>query len=150
MKKVIWAILIILIIVAIGVGGWFLWDSLQKEKNKTAELENRLEKVESLKDFNVENGNNTQTGAPVESIIYANDSLGTFFLSLIFFIHAPKVMMFKYSSTKIKIPNIQVVINVLFWVLQYLSNFPANPNVPLDFLSNAIKLPNKPHTINTH
>ena len=59
MKKVIWAILIILIIVAIGVGGWFLWDSLQKEKNKTAELENRLEKVESLKDFNVENGNNS-------------------------------------------------------------------------------------------
>ena len=58
--------------------------------------------------------------------------------------------MFKYSSTKIKIPNIQVVINVLFGVLQYLSNFPANPNVPLDFLSNAIKLPNKPHTINTH
>ena len=42
MKKVIWAILIILIIAAIGVGGWFLWDSLQKEKNKTAELENRL------------------------------------------------------------------------------------------------------------
>lgn len=29
MKKVIWAILIILIIAAIGVGGWFLWDSLQ-------------------------------------------------------------------------------------------------------------------------
>ena len=59
MKKVIWAILIILIIAAIGVGGWFLWDSLQKEKNKTAELENRLEKVESLKDFNEENGNDS-------------------------------------------------------------------------------------------
>ena len=59
MKKVIWAILIIFIIATIGVGGWFLWNSLQKEKNKTAELENRLEKVESLKDFNVENGNNS-------------------------------------------------------------------------------------------
>ena len=32
MKKVIWAILIILIIATIGVGGWFLWNSLQKEK----------------------------------------------------------------------------------------------------------------------
>lgn len=32
---------------------------IAKGKNKTAELENRLEKVESLKDFNEENGNDS-------------------------------------------------------------------------------------------
>lgn len=42
MKKFITGLLIILIISAFGVGGWFLWDNLQKEKNRTNELENKI------------------------------------------------------------------------------------------------------------
>ena len=41
MKKVVVTLLIIVIIAVAGIGGWYLWDSLQKEKNKTGELENR-------------------------------------------------------------------------------------------------------------
>ncbi len=54
MKKVVVTLLIIVIIAVAGIGGWYLWDSLQKEKNKTGELENRLAKLETT-------GNNEKT-----------------------------------------------------------------------------------------
>lgn len=45
MKKVLVSLLVIILIVAVGTGGWYLWDSLQKEKNKTSELENKVAKI---------------------------------------------------------------------------------------------------------
>lgn len=46
MKKVIVSLLVIILVAAAGVGGWYLWDSLQKEKNKTGELENKIANIE--------------------------------------------------------------------------------------------------------
>lgn len=47
MKRVVVSLLVIVIIAVAGVGGWYLWDSLQKEKNKTGELENKLANLET-------------------------------------------------------------------------------------------------------
>ena len=47
MKKVILCLVIIALIAVIGVGGWFLWDSLQKEKSKTGELQNKVDAMET-------------------------------------------------------------------------------------------------------
>ena len=60
MKKIVYAVLITLIIVGVGIGGWFLYDSLQKEKNKTGDLENRLAKIESMTNLNIENSINKE------------------------------------------------------------------------------------------
>ncbi|MBP3502457.1 MAG: hypothetical protein J6K42_03140 [Clostridia bacterium] len=58
MKKVIVSLLIIVIVAAVGVSGWYLWDSLQKEKEKTGELEKKaiqMEKELKDRDNNIEN-----------------------------------------------------------------------------------------------
>ncbi len=53
MKKVIVSVLVVLLIMVVGLGGWYLFDSIQKEKNKNAELENRLIELKTIS--NVEN-----------------------------------------------------------------------------------------------
>ena len=45
MKKVLISALVIILIAAIGIGGWYLWDSLEKEKSKTSELESKIAKI---------------------------------------------------------------------------------------------------------
>lgn len=60
MKKIVCAVLITLIIVGVGIGDWFLYDSLQKEKNKNGELENRLAKIESMANLISENSINKE------------------------------------------------------------------------------------------
>ena len=75
MKKVIVSLLVIILVAAVGVGGWYLWDSLQKEKNKTGELEskteqleNKLSELEYKKDINQESyTNNTSINKEIKS-----------------------------------------------------------------------------------
>ena len=47
MKKVVICLIVILIIAILGVGGWFLFDNLQKEKSRTNELESKVTAMES-------------------------------------------------------------------------------------------------------
>ena len=46
MKKVVICLIVILIIAILGVGGWFLFDNLQKEKSRTNELESKVAAME--------------------------------------------------------------------------------------------------------
>ena len=57
MKKVVICLIVILIIAILGVGGWFLFDNLQKEKNRTNELESKVAAMESKN----ENNNSNET-----------------------------------------------------------------------------------------
>ena len=57
MKKVVICLIVILIIAILGVGGWFLFDNLQKEKSRTNELESKVAAMESKN----ENNNSNET-----------------------------------------------------------------------------------------
>ena len=57
MKKVVICLIVILIIAILGVGGWFLFDNLQKEKSRTNELEGKVAAMESKN----ENNNSNET-----------------------------------------------------------------------------------------
>ncbi len=50
MKKVLISALVIILIAAIGISGWYLWDSLEKEKSKTSELESKIAKITEKND----------------------------------------------------------------------------------------------------
>lgn len=58
MKKVIIGIIVVLLVAAIGVGGWYLIDSLKKSNDKVEKLENRITKMEENK---VSTNNTTNT-----------------------------------------------------------------------------------------
>ena len=55
MKKVVICLIVILIIAILGVGGWFLFDNLQKEKSRTNELESKVAAMESKNENNNSN-----------------------------------------------------------------------------------------------
>ena len=81
MKKVIVSLFVIILIAAVGVGGWYLWNSLQKEKNKTeelekktAQLENKLNELGGNKDTNQNTDNSNQQA---NSDTYKNDEYNT-------------------------------------------------------------------------
>lgn len=64
MKKVLLGILIILLIAVIGFGGWYLIDTVNKEKSKVSELENKVAKMDSNKsNENLSNSNKTTTNS---------------------------------------------------------------------------------------
>lgn len=57
MKKVVICLIVILIIAILGVGGWFLFDNLQKEKSRTNELESKVAAMESKNEENENKSN---------------------------------------------------------------------------------------------
>ena len=64
MKKVLLGILIILLIAVIGFGGWYLIDTVNKEKSKVSELENKVAQMDSNKsNENLSNSNKTTTNS---------------------------------------------------------------------------------------
>ena len=76
MKKVVICLIVILIIAILGVGGWFLFDNLQKEKSRTNELESKVTAMESKNENNNSNEENENKSNSNES---KNDSLkGTY------------------------------------------------------------------------
>ena len=79
MKKVVVSLLVIILVAAVGAGGWYLWDSLQKEKNKTGELENRIaniEEVEKEKNDRVNSSAKVKDYSTSDAIISNNLKLG--------------------------------------------------------------------------
>lgn len=64
MKKVLLGILIILLIAVIGFGGWYLIDTVNKEKSKVSELENKVAQMDSNKsNENLSNSNKITTNS---------------------------------------------------------------------------------------
>ena len=62
MKKVLLIILIILLIAVIGFVGWYLIDTVNKEKSKVSELENKIAQMDSNKsNENLSSNNNKIT-----------------------------------------------------------------------------------------
>ena len=77
MKKVVICLIVILIIAILGVGGWFLFDNLQKEKSRTNELESKVAAMESKNENN--NSNETKNEKTKENSTQTYDSLkGTY------------------------------------------------------------------------
>ena len=67
MKKVVICLIVILIIAILGVGGWFLFDNLQKEKSRTNELESKVTAMESKNENNNSNEENENKSNSNES-----------------------------------------------------------------------------------
>lgn len=77
MKKVVICLIVILIIAILGVGGWFLFDNLQKEKSRTNELESKVAAMESKNENN--NSNESKNEKTKENSTQTYDSLkGTY------------------------------------------------------------------------
>lgn len=66
-KKVVICLIVILIIAILGVGGWFLFDNLQKEKSRTNELESKVTAMESKNENNNSNEENENKSNSNES-----------------------------------------------------------------------------------
>lgn len=92
MKKVIICLIVVLIIAALGIGGWFLVDSLNKSNNKVNELENRITKMEENKvstnntidvnnqavtNQNVTNNTNTTNTNTATNVATTNDNVSS-------------------------------------------------------------------------
>lgn len=57
MKKVVEVFIVIILFIAIGFGGWYLYNSIQKERNRVNELENKLVNIETARNLNTEEKN---------------------------------------------------------------------------------------------
>lgn len=57
MKKVVEVFIVIILFIAIGFGGWYLYNSIQKERNRVNELENKLVNIETAGNLNTEEKN---------------------------------------------------------------------------------------------
>ncbi len=68
MKKVLLEILIILLIAVIGFGGWYLIDTVNKEKSKVSELENKVAQMDSNKSNENLSNNKTTNSSDYKKI----------------------------------------------------------------------------------
>lgn len=57
MKKVVEVFIVIILFIAIGFGGWYLYNSIPKERNRVNELENKLVNIETAGNLNTEEKN---------------------------------------------------------------------------------------------